>query len=236
MDYYLRLGCWGGVFAVPNQVVDDYIKLASGASLKVLLYMLRNNTQPQSDEIIASKLNLSLESVEDGFAFWEQLGIISQSPIAPEPPAAQEETVSPPPIIRETPQPTEKKARTPHHADRLTPSEIAARITKSDSLRFLFERCEAALKKPLNATEQNTLIWFTDYLGFPPEAVIMLMTRFVYVCCSFMRQISASTSAKPDIPRSAHESATVSIYLEFAFPIDAQYSTSIITASGGKPR
>lgn len=183
MDYFLRLGCWGGVFAVPNAVVDDYIKLASGASLKVLLYILRNNAHPQSAQHIAKQLNLSEEAVEDAFAFWEQLEVISgekPNPVqssAPNLPPADASDVKKP-----EPQPDKKAAvRLPHRADRLPPSEIAARISQSETLRFLFERCEQSMNKCLNGTEQNMLIWLCDYLGFSPEAVIMLVEYCVSI-------------------------------------------------------
>ena len=43
MEYCFNGGCWGAVFAVPQSVVDNYIKLANEAALKVLLYALRNS-------------------------------------------------------------------------------------------------------------------------------------------------------------------------------------------------
>ena len=42
MNYMINLGSWGSVFAVPSDVVDKYIKIASGSSIKVLLYFLRH--------------------------------------------------------------------------------------------------------------------------------------------------------------------------------------------------
>ena len=48
MEYFLNAGNFGSVFAVPISVVDNYIKLANEASIKVLLYMLRNNEQALS--------------------------------------------------------------------------------------------------------------------------------------------------------------------------------------------
>ena len=43
MEYFVNTGIWGEIFAVPNSVVDNYIKLANEAAVKVLLYVLRNN-------------------------------------------------------------------------------------------------------------------------------------------------------------------------------------------------
>ncbi len=42
MDYKLDYASWGSIFAVPCAVVDRHIRLCSGLSLKVLLWLLRN--------------------------------------------------------------------------------------------------------------------------------------------------------------------------------------------------
>ena len=43
MSYTIDLGQWNSIFAVPASVVDNHIKLATEAQLKVLLYILRNS-------------------------------------------------------------------------------------------------------------------------------------------------------------------------------------------------
>ena len=42
MNYNINLGGWNSIFAVPSDVVDKYIKIASGSNIKVLLYFLRH--------------------------------------------------------------------------------------------------------------------------------------------------------------------------------------------------
>ena len=46
MGYKLELGAWSAVFAVPNALVDRYIKEADGDQLKVMLWLLRHNGRP----------------------------------------------------------------------------------------------------------------------------------------------------------------------------------------------
>ena len=75
MEYFLNTGRFGSVFAVPKSIVDNYIKLANEASIKVLLYMLRYNEQEHSVQKIASALNISTEQVEEAFLFWENSNI-----------------------------------------------------------------------------------------------------------------------------------------------------------------
>ena len=50
MGYKLELGAWSAVFAVPNALVDRYIKEADGDQLKVMLWLLRHNGRPYAAE------------------------------------------------------------------------------------------------------------------------------------------------------------------------------------------
>ena len=75
MEYFLNAGNFGSVFAVPISVVDNYIKLANEASIKVLLYMLRNNEQALSCKNISDALNISENQVEEAFVFWENANV-----------------------------------------------------------------------------------------------------------------------------------------------------------------
>ena len=79
MNYNLNAGCWESVFAVPGAVVDNYIKLASGSAVKVLLYILKNNSRDVSRSEISSALNISEDDVSDAFNFWEEVNIINKS-------------------------------------------------------------------------------------------------------------------------------------------------------------
>ena len=63
MNYKLNLGSWGSVFAVPADVVDKYIKIAGGSSIKVLLYFLRHSGEQVTDEIMANALSMNCSSL-----------------------------------------------------------------------------------------------------------------------------------------------------------------------------
>lgn len=79
MDYNISLGSWGSIFAVPTKVVDNYLKIAGSAQLKVLLYVLRHNEERISDEMIASSLNMDIFDVRDSIEFWTSFDIIGAS-------------------------------------------------------------------------------------------------------------------------------------------------------------
>ena len=77
MKYSLNAGEWNSVFAVPSGVVDKYIKLAGGNSLKLLLFLLRHGGETFSDEELKSALGFrEVGELEDAALFWVQRGVI----------------------------------------------------------------------------------------------------------------------------------------------------------------
>lgn len=171
MEYKISGGIWAQVIAVPAAVVDDYIKLASGANLKVLLYMLRNGSADITQ--ICEDLNLSDETVEDSFAFWQQLGIIeTQNEIKPnavvqipakkvQPHEQQESTI---PV----------NSATEYSPAHLKPTEIEAIINKDNELKFLAQQIQVSFARHLTYSEQNLIIWMHQTLGFKAEIILTL--------------------------------------------------------------
>ena len=64
MGYKLELGAWSAVFAVPNALVDRYIKEADGDQLKVMLWFLRHNGRPYAAEDLAAALGITPQRVD----------------------------------------------------------------------------------------------------------------------------------------------------------------------------
>lgn len=105
MGYKLELGAWSAVFAVPNALVDRYIKEADGDQLKVMLWLLRHNGRPYAAEDLAAALGITPQRVDTALGFWMKSGLIcsvdtpldtaltpnhveSPTPVAPQPKAA----------------------------------------------------------------------------------------------------------------------------------------------------
>ena len=70
MGYKLELGAWSAVFAVPNALVDRYIKEADGDQLKVMLWLLRHNGRPYAAEDLAAALGITPQRVDTALGFW----------------------------------------------------------------------------------------------------------------------------------------------------------------------
>ena len=185
MNYKLNLGCWGSVFAVPSDVVDKYIKIAGGSSIKVLLFFLRHSGEQVTDEIIANALSMNCEDVNDSLSFWKQVGLLDEVDGSFAPASIslslQKETVPQVEIPVSAVGVTKEQAdfaaikaaalRSPE----FTPAQIAGTVKSDEKVDFLFKTCETLYGRPLKHTEQNALITITEHIGLPTEVTLMLV-------------------------------------------------------------
>lgn len=167
MEYFLNAGNFGSVFAVPKSVVDNYIKLANEASIKVLLYMLRNNEQALSCKNISDALNISENQVEEAFVFWENANVFVKKSDAFAIELEKKQSV-----VKEETKPEIHKQKRPNY--NINPSDIAERIENSEEIKCLFLMSEEAFGRPLTHTEQSIFIWIHDYLGLSTDVILML--------------------------------------------------------------
>ena len=182
LNYKIDLGGWNGIFAVPNDVVDRYIKIASGGAVKVLLYFLRHSGNMQDTEQVSKDLSISNEDVCDALVFWEQVGLIirDNDTYIPSP---ERKTM---PVVIKTAQASEAEItdeqarftatktaalRSPH----FSPLQIADTVKGNDEINFLFKTCEGLYGRPLKHTEQNALVTIIDDIGLPAEVTLMLV-------------------------------------------------------------
>ena len=185
MDYRINWDISGGVFAVPDAVADNGLKLATGKALKVLIYFLKNRCVPENPEDIG----VSADDIEDAFSYWEQLGVVVKSGSTPvltadisrsavRDNAGDDVIIKPAEAVasdlNSTHEP-DKAAEVMRPRKALLPTEIAERIQQSDEIAFLFKSAEASLKRVLTFDDQRTLLWFFDHLGMPADIIIMLI-------------------------------------------------------------
>ena len=108
MSYQINLGQWKSVFAVPSSVVDQHIKIASEAQLKVLLYLLRRSDDENSAEQIGEALRLSAEEVQNAVDFWIERDLLTKQDNTLVPCSA------PQPVSHDTPVEKAEPAKKPH--------------------------------------------------------------------------------------------------------------------------
>ena len=179
MDIYLNTG---HTFAVPAAVADHLLRLASHDQLKVLLFVLCHAGETLTHEQIARACSVRAEGVEEALAFWQDaniLGSVQKLPgvqLAAGQPAEATEAVKPPVSRTEAaaPQPQRAAVFTGSAGMNLMPSEIAARKENDPAMAELFAETERRAGRLLTQSEFKSLIWMHEYLGLPPDVIMML--------------------------------------------------------------
>lgn len=181
MNYKINPLAFTGIFAVPNALVDDNIRLASALQLKTLLYMLRHSTDPDISLTAVSKaIGYDEEDIDDALIFWAERGLLVKDGSAPQPPVSvkSEEapvavspavTVSPvtPAPVQNVKKVEEIPVTKPNH------EQVAARLQESEQLRLLFAEAQNILGKTVGYDGQSTLIMMHDSYGLPVEVILM---------------------------------------------------------------
>lgn len=179
MNYSLDAGAWNSVFAVPTSVVDKYIKLADGASIKLLMYLLRHGGESFTEEQLKNALGIKRDGeLEDAAMFWFQRGIIrmDEGTLIPTDDNAQErlpemESAEP----EQKPSSIRKVADTGSGAVIYTSRDIAQRINTDSAVNFLFKEVQGLYGRVLKTTESRMVLQLTDFYGLPAEVAVMLL-------------------------------------------------------------
>ncbi len=176
MAYYLNLGVWGSVFAVPSVVADEHLKIANGNQLKVLLYLLKNNNKDLTDGIIGEALNMHLDDVRDNIAFWVERKVISVNedgitPANPEPITGESISFT---AVEPTEEPKRSK-RPVSRAVRPEPGYVIKRLGSDPQLATLMDEAQRIFGRMLSNAEAGTLVMLMDTDGLPADVIIMLL-------------------------------------------------------------
>ena len=176
MEFKVNCGIWGAMFGVPSIVADNFLKLASGQQIKVLLFLLRCSGKTCSAEEISANTGVSAEEVEDAVLFWQQANVLSPQTSVNTPSAQPIMTA---PVSTKAPANNTPAANTavaaPNHKFNFSGSEIAAIMEKSQDIKELFKISETILG-PLKNGQMNSIIWMFDHLGLKKEVIITLLS------------------------------------------------------------
>lgn len=179
MKYSLDAGAWSSVFAVPSSVVDKYIKLADGASLRLLLYLLRHGGESFTEEQLRDALGIKRDGeLEDAAMFWFQRGIIrmDEGELIPTDDTAQERLPGAEEDIREPrPSSLRRVADAGAGAAIYTSKDIAQRINTDSAVDFLFRQVQSLYGRVLKTTESRMVLQLVDFYGLPAEVAVMLL-------------------------------------------------------------
>ncbi len=182
MEFKANSGIWGTMFGVPCIIADNFLKLASGDHIKVLLYLLRCSGRYITTDEISSNTGVNSQTVEESVLFWQQANVLTAEngiqPAAnimtpPIQPAQNSTSPTARPAIQEIKQIAENAPQTPKR-EMLKPSEVSAVLKNSPEISELFKVAEQLLGN-INNPMQNSLIWMYNYLGLKTEVIITLI-------------------------------------------------------------
>ena len=199
MEFSINMGQWNAVFAVPAAVVDEHMKLAGAAQLKVLLYLLRHAGESVTLEQLSFAVGQKPSDTQDAVDYWMNCGVFSSGANhAVEKPAALERQIQ---TTRDT---QEAAVSHPVHTENLPAASaipdvsVANALGQSlprrpkDKLRYPFDECmkyvaedeslrnmlttvEDALGKQLTHTEVSCFVTLVKWYGMPCTIVPMLI-------------------------------------------------------------
>lgn len=144
-------------FQVPCAVVDHHLQKAPEGALKLLLFLLRNGTRAFLLEDLKTALALSEEEIEKYFSFWIKAGVLFRAGGRY---YLERPKVSTSDVMR-------------YSAD-----SVSQRMQNDDGLKFLYEKAEEVLKKPLTAEDSSLILSLTDWIGLPDEAALLLIEYY----------------------------------------------------------
>ncbi|MGN0536832.1 MAG: DnaD domain protein [Acutalibacteraceae bacterium] len=188
MNYSLNLGMWGSVFAVPSEIVDKHLRLAGAAQLKVLLWILRHNSENFTDENIGQALSMQAADVRDAMQYWVQVGVI----------VINNNVITPPPQIQTVPQPpqpeeiekvqteenktavpseneTKQLSRLPVSSPKPDMQYLARRMNEDENVAYLMQAADNILGRMTSNNDKCILLNIHEYDGLPVEVIIMLL-------------------------------------------------------------
>lgn len=183
MEFKVNYGIWGNIFGVPCIVADNFLKLATGKQIKVLLYLLRCSGNVCTDEEIAINTGVSPQEASDAVLFWQQANILSPQNVTQDPAAVQSIMVQPSAINSDKPvieDNASSKISASKQKTNYSGSQIADIMKNSGDISELFKIAESSLGT-LSNSQMNSIIWMYDYLGLKKEVIVILMSYCVRI-------------------------------------------------------
>lgn len=182
MSYSVNPSAFRSIFAVPSEIVDKHIRVASAHQLRVLLWILRHSPDNPDIEFMCKDLNMAYEDAVDYLQYWVKHNVISSTESLP---VQKNESVNTPqvtPAVAVSHVAEEKKVvHVEMFHSKPTSSEIAQRLEESPEIGHLFNEAQVMLGKTIGYDGQCTLLLLHDHYGLPAEVLFMLIEYCVSI-------------------------------------------------------
>lgn len=155
MNYRINPAAFSAVFTVPAAVADNHLKLARGEHIKVLLYIMRNMTEPVEPYVIAEATGITEYDVKEALIYWAGAGILSCDGV--------------------TSEKTEIKPKAAERAHKPTRNDVARRGNEDEKIGYLLRETQMRLGRNLKSNEASTLVWLYDDEGLDVSLILMIV-------------------------------------------------------------
>ncbi len=229
----------GNVFALPGSVVDEHLRLAGSAQLKILLWFARQGGRFDLSACAAA-VGISPADCLDALQFWVERGVLSAvEDGAPVTPAVGTGPAPIPEPSRPTSPMAATEPTTRPAAVKPSVREVIDRQESCPDFAALVDTLSARLGRPLAHNDTATLLYLYDTAGLPAEVIVMVAVYAVTNGKGNMRYIEKMAldwadreiitvdAAERELCRlEQRRRATEQIQTAFSIPGNATYSQS----------
>lgn len=151
MIYNVNPAIFSSTYAIPTDVADKYLKIATHTQLKVLLYFMRNISDGIDSQKISDALRLDINETQDALLFWQQCGILTGA------------------TPKEEPKTVVVKSTLPSRTD------VIKRGLEDKQLMFLLREAQLKFGRNLKQNESQLLVSLYDDYGMDPSVILLLL-------------------------------------------------------------
>ena len=152
-----KISVCGGVTAVPNVFIDEYMSSANAEFVKVYIYALRFAGSELSDGEIAEKLGLLESDVVKAWKYWEKHGLVKKN----------EDGIEFLPCVQ--------KKESEKLSSRVTRAELSRMFRSDRNLSSIGNYVQHSLGKALSQTELSSLYAIYTEIKLPADVIMQLV-------------------------------------------------------------
>ena len=171
--YSWNPACMGGVFALPNEVADRLLAVASAEQMRVLLWFSRHGGWDPA--ACAAALGLTTDECEGCLRFWAEQGVLVSEGAAPT-------AVAPATEPKPAPRAAAVKPRW---------NEVLAYQQEHREFAAFLEEVSARMGRPLNQGDNATLLYLITTAGIPAMSVLMAVGYAVSIGKGSIRYVES---------------------------------------------
>lgn len=180
MSYYLNIGGWCGIFAVPNSIVDEHIKNCGEKQLKIILWALRHGNEVFEKSRISLETGIDESSIDTSMEYWIKNGVIKKDGNNLIPANGTQEEKQPE-IVTQTIQVPPSQPITKRRMLRPDGLYIAQRMKESVEIETVIRETENILGKTISPSLAAVLVNAHDDYALPVEVILLIINYTVSI-------------------------------------------------------